>query len=80
MKEKRTRSILKTISYRISSSIMTGLIVFIFTKEITISLGIGLLDFSIKTIWYYSHERIWNKVDWGKKNHCKTKKKSSKKK
>tara|TARA_Y100000310_G_C20049919_1_gene520082 strand:- start:41 stop:274 length:234 start_codon:yes stop_codon:yes gene_type:complete len=77
MKERRSRSVLKTISYRISSSIITGLIVYIFTKEIIISLSVGALDITLKTIWYYTHERVWNKVDWGKNNHCK---KNSKKK
>ena len=66
MTDGHRRSLIKTVSYRLSSSILTGVLVFIFTKEWVISLGVGALDILIKSLWYYSHERLWNKTKWGK--------------
>jgi uncharacterized membrane protein len=65
MKDSPKRSLLKTISYRISSAIITSLIAFLFTREINISLAIGSVDFLIKTLLYYSHERIWTTTKLG---------------
>ncbi len=54
------RSLLKTLSWRICASTATVLIVYIFTGEIMISMGVGLAEAVIKTILYYLHERIWS--------------------
>ena len=60
------RSLAKAVSYRLSSSILTGLVVFLLTGELILSLGVWVIDVLIKTIWYYLHERIWNRTRWGK--------------
>ena len=73
MKDTPKRSILKTISYRISSAVITSLIAFLFTRTISISLGIGAVDFIIKTLLYYSHERIWTQTKIGNGNSKKKK-------
>jgi len=31
-----------------------------------VSLGVGLVEVILKMIFYYLHERAWNKVSWGK--------------
>ncbi|MBC8313010.1 MAG: DUF2061 domain-containing protein [Candidatus Cloacimonetes bacterium] len=68
MKEKHKRTVAKTISFRIVASLLTILIVFTFTKNATISIGIGIVEAISKMIFYYIHERIWDKVNWGKLN------------
>lgn len=68
MKEKHKRTIAKTISWRIFASIITVLLVFIFTGNWGISLGIGGVEVITKLIIYYCHERIWNYINWGKQN------------
>lgn len=66
MEETRRRSIAKAISYRFIALLITILIVFILTGEVVLSMGIGFLDASIKIFAFYFHERIWNKIKFGK--------------
>ncbi len=68
MKEKHKRTIAKTISWRIFATIITVILVFIFTGRWDISLGIGGVEVITKLIFYYFHERIWNYIIWGKEN------------
>jgi len=65
--ESHKRSIVKTISWRIIATFVTMLVVYIFTKEIVLSASIGLADTMIKIFAYYSHERLWNRIDFGRK-------------
>jgi hypothetical protein len=32
-------------------------------------LGVGLVEVIAKIIFYYLHERVWNRISWGKKKH-----------
>lgn len=67
MKDTRKRSISKAITWRILATITTMVLVFVFTGEWKLSLGVGVLDVVIKLLLYYGHERIWNSVKWGRK-------------
>lgn len=68
--EKRVRSVAKTISWRIVATSTTILLVFLFTRDFVISLGVGSLEVLAKTVIYYVHERIWNMLDFGREVHC----------
>ena len=61
MKKDKLRHILKTISYRFFSMILTFIISFIIIGDISISIGISSLDLIFKSTLYYVHERIWYK-------------------
>lgn len=52
-------SLLKTISYRILSTISCGLIVFCYTGSITATFTVSGTEFIVNTVLYYYHERIW---------------------
>lgn len=67
MKEKHQRSILKTITWRVLGTLITSVVVYIFTKKIVLSLSIGGLDATLKLLFYYLHERVWDKVQCGVK-------------
>ena len=67
--ETHTRTVFKTISWRIVATLTTMTIVFLFTKRIDLSLGIGLCEIIAKITFYYLHERAWHKVSWGKGKH-----------
>jgi len=54
--------ILKSISWRILGSIVTFIIAWISSGELTIGLSISVFDFIFKLILYYGHERLWYKV------------------
>jgi adenylylsulfate kinase len=66
MTEHRTRSIFKAVSWRIFATLTTMIIVFIFTKQWVLSLSVGFFEVISKLFLYYCHERIWNRIYWGK--------------
>jgi uncharacterized membrane protein len=39
---------------------------YIVTGEIIVSMAIGASEMVIKPFVYWTHERVWNKVRWGK--------------
>lgn len=57
-----TRSLVKSLTWRVMSTFVTGVIAFIVTGEIKVALTIGVIEFFIKFITYYFHERAWDKV------------------
>ena len=68
MDDTHRRSIAKAISWRIIGTFITSLLIFAFTRQWALSVGIGVLDFVIKVFAYYFHERAWFFVRWGKQN------------
>jgi uncharacterized membrane protein len=64
--ESTTRSIAKAVSYRLLGSISTALIVFFFSGNAKVSLGVGALDVVLKMALYYVHERVWNHISYGR--------------
>ena len=67
--ETHTRTIAKAISWRALATLTTMTIVFLFTRRIMLSLGVGLAEIIAKVTFYYLHERVWDKVSWGKSKH-----------
>jgi len=65
--ETNYRSLIKAISWRLTGTIDTMLISFILTGKIKLALSIGLVELITKTGLYYLHERVWNKIRYGKK-------------
>ncbi len=65
--ETKKRSILKAISWRTWATMTTAVIVFIFTGEFALALTIGLLEVFAKMALYFFHERLWQKINYGKK-------------
>ncbi|MBU0547272.1 MAG: DUF2061 domain-containing protein [Candidatus Omnitrophica bacterium] len=60
------RSICKSLSWRIFSFFLTIIIIFAYTKNIKQAVGVGAGIDIVKMILYYLHERLWNKVDFGR--------------
>ena len=57
---------MKAISWRFSASLITMSLIFIFTGKVVLSISIGIAEVLVKMIFYFVHERAWNKVQWGK--------------
>lgn len=62
MKESLYRSIVKGISWRIFATIDTIFLVWIITGHFENALKIGLGEVFTKTLLYFLHERIWNRI------------------
>ena len=52
----------KATTWRIIATLTTTLIAFAITGQWIMALEIGLIEFLIKIIAFYFHERIWEKV------------------
>ena len=66
MIESNIRSIAKTISWRITGSFSTFLISYFILGSFLIAGSIAVVQVTANTILYYLHERVWNKIGWGK--------------
>lgn len=64
--EKPVRSVLKSVSWRIIGTLDTILISWIVTGTLRLAFSIGLIELVTKMLLYFLHERIWNKINWGK--------------
>jgi len=64
--ESNYRSLAKAISYRVLGSAATALIVFLLSHKPLLSIGTGVLDMMTKIGLYYLHERIWERIHFGR--------------
>lgn len=66
MADKHYRSVVKAISWRVTGTIDTILISWLITGQMTLALSIGFVELFTKIFLYYVHERIWNRLDFGR--------------
>ncbi len=64
--ERPLRSIMKAISWRIIGTFDTILISWVLTGEIDTALAIGSIELVTKMLLYFGHERLWNRINFGK--------------
>lgn len=62
------RSLAKTISWRITGSTATFIISYVVLGSVTVSGTIAIIQLTFNTLLYFVHERVWNKINWGKVN------------
>jgi len=67
MKVSKSRSFIKSLSYRIFGTLSSFIVVYVITGEKTLSVLIAFWETVVKVGIYYWHERIWNKITWGRK-------------
>ena len=60
------RSILKALTWRVIAFAVTIIAVYIYSKDLRQSLVIGISANVVKIFLYYIHERIWNRVKFGR--------------
>jgi uncharacterized membrane protein len=65
--DSNARSIVKTMTWRLTGSGATFLISYLMIGNFSIAGTIALIQVTSNTILYYIHERIWNVINWGKK-------------
>ncbi len=68
MNESNTRSLAKAISWRVTGTLDTFIISFFITGEFALAGAIALTEVITKVFLYWAHERVWNKINWGKQN------------
>lgn len=67
MNDGKRRSILKAVSWRITGTLDTFVLSFLITGKLSHASAISLTEVITKIMLYYVHERIWNKITWGRR-------------
>ena len=66
MSESTVRSLAKTVSWRVTGSGATFAISYLISGNLGMASSIAVVQLLANTVLYFIHERIWNKVKWGK--------------
>ena len=59
MSDSHARSLMKAFSWRIVATLTTSIIAYFITGEIETAVAIGSIEFVLKFLIYYLHERAW---------------------
>lgn len=65
-RERPIRSLVKAISWRVTGTIDTIMLSWLFTGNISTAISIGLTEVLTKMFLYYAHERLWNRIHLGR--------------
>jgi uncharacterized membrane protein len=68
MDDKRYRSVIKGITWRMFATIDTIIISWLITGKPKMAFSIGGIEVLTKIFLYYVHERTWNKIRLGRKH------------
>jgi uncharacterized membrane protein len=66
MTERANRSLAKAVTWRITGTADTFLISWLITGEPLLAGGIALTEVITKVFLYWAHERVWNRINWGR--------------
>ena len=64
--DKPIRSLAKAVSWRVTGTIDTIILSWLFTGNIGTALSIGFTEVATKMLLYYVHERVWNRISLGR--------------
>jgi len=67
MEDTQARSMVKTVSWRVTGSSATFLIAWVIGGNLAVAGTIAVIQIMANTVLYYLHERVWNIVSWGRK-------------
>ncbi|NWG10977.1 DUF2061 domain-containing protein [Candidatus Bathyarchaeota archaeon] len=65
--DSKLRSIVKAATWRIIALFLSIIISFAIIGSWSVSVAIGVATNLLKTLVYYIHERLWEKINWGRK-------------
>jgi uncharacterized membrane protein len=60
------RSLAKAVSWRVTGTVDTFIISWIITGQVLLASGIAFTEIMTKIFLFWAHERVWNKISWGK--------------
>jgi adenylylsulfate kinase len=63
----KSRSLVKSLSWRVIAIITTFVSIYIITGKLEFALQGTILTNTVNFILYYAHERGWNHIQWGRK-------------
>jgi len=66
-RESLARSIVKTLSYRVLVLVLDFSTIYLFTHKLSVAVGFTLVSNAYTTVAYFLHERVWDKIKWGRR-------------
>ena len=60
------RSLAKAVSWRATGTLDTIVVSLLITGRLKLALSIGFVELFTKICLYYLHERVWNRINFGK--------------
>lgn len=67
MTDSKARSLVKGITWRMVGSLDTFLLAWLFFGHWDVALPVAIAELFTKILLYFAHERIWNRIGWGRK-------------
>ena len=64
MSDTAKRSLVKTVSWRLTGSGATFLISYLVAGNFAVAGTIAVIQLISNTLLYFVHERVWNKISW----------------
>lgn len=66
MKVSKSRSFTKSLSYRVFGTLTSFAVVYVITGKGSLATLIAFWETVVKVGVYYWHERVWDKIKWGR--------------
>jgi len=66
MNDTPVRSLAKAVTWRITGTIDTFIISWLITGQLLLASGIAVTEIVTKICLFWAHERVWNRIDWGR--------------
>jgi uncharacterized membrane protein len=66
MSDLHRRSLVKTVSWRLTGTGATFLISYLVLDNFMVAGSIAVIQLIANTVLYFVHERIWNIIKWGR--------------
>ncbi len=60
------RTLVKTLTWRVIAFVTTMAVVYMYSRDLHESLVVGVGANLLKMFFYYAHERVWNRIDYGR--------------
>ena len=67
--ESKKRSLVKAITWRLVAMVVLGFVSYFFTRNFKEMGEITIFYTIIQIIFYFLHERLWEKISWGRIKH-----------
>jgi uncharacterized membrane protein len=67
--ESKRRSLLKSVTWRLTALIVLGLISYLITGSWEEMTAITAIYSALQVVIYFMHERLWMQIAWGQKRH-----------
>ncbi len=64
--ETKRRSLAKAFSWRVLATLITMTVAYLLTRKLSFAVEIGAIDTGVKLLIYFVHERLWQRISFGK--------------